>query len=92
MKPIIEPILDEYEQDIEDNLDFTPVENVEELKAKLIAGAKEYNKKKAVNFKARSWSIETFKQRVKLKTGLPYQSFLNMMIHKYNRGELDSVL
>jgi hypothetical protein len=54
MKPIIEPILDEYEQDIEDNLDFTPVENVEELKAKLIAGAKEYNKKKAVNFKARS--------------------------------------
>jgi hypothetical protein len=79
MKPIIEPILDEYEQEIEDNLEkygYHQVENMEELKAKMMLAVKAHNAKKAVNFKARSGLIEIFKQKSETQNWSPIPKLL----------------
>lgn len=79
-KPIV---LDAYEQDIEDNYEsLTPVKDQKKLIDSLVAAAKQHTQaKKPVTIRLSVHDIEAMKIKAS-KYGLPYQSYINMLIHK----------
>ncbi len=75
--------LDKYEQDLEDNYEsFESVPNVVELKKQLRMAAKSHiSDKKPITIRVSTNDIEAIKIKAS-KCGIPYQTYLNMVIHK----------
>lgn len=80
---INEPKLDAYEQDIEDHYEsLVSVKNKKKLMDSLVAAAKQHTQdKKPVTIRLSAHDIEAIKIKAS-KFGLPYQSYINMLIHK----------
>lgn len=84
--------LDEEEQWYEEHSDeFVPVENQEEMREKLMEAAKntmkEIENKKMVTMRLEGNDIARLKDEAK-RQGLPYQSLLGSILHKYLDGTL----
>lgn len=76
-------ILDENEQDIEDNFDnLEPVENLEQRMLELKHAAKEYlQNKQSITIRVNEKDLEAMRIKAS-KLGIPYQTYINMLIHK----------
>jgi predicted DNA binding CopG/RHH family protein len=74
--------LDAEEQEIEDNFEFlVSIENAEEVIKDLQKAAKKHiQKKKSITIRVSIQDLEAIKAKA-LKLGLPYQTYLNMIIH-----------
>ena len=86
--------LDEYERDIEDNLDKNDVLPAKEKSreiAKLKAAAKEHLKKKSkekrISIRVFASDLERLKQ-IAEEEGLPYQTLVTSVLHKFSTGRL----
>ena len=78
--------LDKFEQSIEDNADkFIPLSDAEMIKVKSIIDAA--NKTKNINIRISAHDIEKIKQR-SAEEGIPYQTLISSIIHKYITGKL----
>ena len=63
------------------------VPNVKEKIAAIKAAVKEkYNKRKAINIKVLESDLEKLKAKA-LEEGMPYQTLLNSVLHKYLTGQ-----
>jgi predicted DNA binding CopG/RHH family protein len=90
------PTLDEYEQDIEDNLDvnksLSAKEKAREI-SKLKAAAKEHlqkrSKEKRISIRVFASDLERIKQ-IAEEEGLPYQTLVTSVLHKFSTGRLVS--
>ena len=88
------PTLDEYEQDIEHNLDAMntlPAKEKAREVAKLKAAAKEHlkkrNKEKRISIRVFASDLERIKQ-IAEEEGLPYQTLVTSVLHKFSTGRL----
>ncbi|MCL2793398.1 MAG: CopG family antitoxin [Spirochaetaceae bacterium] len=78
--------LDEFEQSIEENAGkFTPLSDVEKNEVESIIDAA--NKTKNINIRISKYDIEKVKQRAS-EEGIPYQTLISSIIHKYVTGKL----
>jgi len=78
--------LDKLEQSIEDNAGkFIPLSDVEMNKVESIIDAA--NKTKNINIRISAYDIEKVKQR-SAEEGIPYQTLISSIIHKYITGKL----
>jgi predicted DNA binding CopG/RHH family protein len=78
--------LDEFEQTIEDNAEkFVPVSDSEKAGIETIINAA--NKTKNINIRISAYDIEKVKQK-SAEEGLPYQTLISSIIHKYITGRL----
>jgi predicted DNA binding CopG/RHH family protein len=75
--------LDAYEQDIEEHFENLPkTSNKGALINKLQSAAKEYlQDKKPITIRVSVHDIEAIKIKAS-KAGVPYQTYINMLIHK----------
>jgi len=75
--------LTKYEQDIEDNLEhFVKVKNHAKVKKALATAAREYMKdKKPITIRVSISDIEAIKVKAE-KFGVPYQTYINILIHR----------
>jgi len=82
-KPSVYDGLDPYEQEIEDTMEQTRlVPNQEALKRKLVTAAKVYlSKKKPITLRLSVHDIAVMKLKAS-KLGVPYQTYINMVIHR----------
>ncbi|GHT53263.1 hypothetical protein FACS189485_19220 [Spirochaetia bacterium] len=78
--------LDPFEQDIEENAEsFVPVTASEQAEIeKIIASA---NKTKNINIRISEYDLGKVKQK-SAEEGLPYQTLVSSIIHKYIAGTL----
>jgi predicted DNA binding CopG/RHH family protein len=78
-----EYVLDEYEQDIEDNLELCKdVEDQSMAIAMLKESAKNHTKrKKAITIRISEMDLEIMQLKAS-KLGIPYQTYINMVVHK----------
>ncbi len=76
-------ILDEYEQEIEDNYEsFTPIPNLKEEMALIKQAAINHvKKKKSITVRISEMDLEAMRIKAS-KLGVPYQTYINMVIHK----------
>lgn len=76
-------VLDSYEQDIEDNFEKQIViSNVEAEIAKFKkVAASHVQRKKSITLRVNEMDLEAVKLKAS-KTGVPYQTYINMIIHK----------
>ena len=76
-------VLDPYEQDIEDNFErLQSITNLEKEKAMLKEAAKRHVKrKKSITIRISEVDLETMQIKAS-KLGIPYQTYINMIIHK----------
>lgn len=76
-------VLDQYEQDIEDNFDnLQSVTNLEKEKAMLKEAAQGHVKrKKSITIRVSEIDLEAMQIKAS-KLGIPYQTYINMLIHK----------
>ena len=77
--------LDEYEQDLENNLELctklNPTDEKLEIE-KLVAAAKNHVKtKKSITLRVSPYDLEVMRLKAS-KLGIPYQTYINMVIHK----------
>ena len=77
--------LDEYEQELEDNLELcarlSPADEKLEIE-KLVAAAKNHVKaKKSITLRVAPYDLEIMRLKAS-KLGVPYQTYINMVIHK----------
>ena len=73
--------LDPYEQSIEDQVEtFVPVSV--KTKAKFDAIIEKARKSRSVNLRFNGSDLELVKQKAG-ESGLPYQTFMTMILHKY---------
>lgn len=86
--------LDAYEQDIEENLDISNTLSAQEKAreiAKLKTVAKEYlkkrNKEKRISIRVFASDLEQLK-KIAEEEGLPYQTLVTSIIHKFSTGRL----
>ena len=78
--------LDKFEQSIEDNIEqFVPVSSTENNEVETIINAS--NKTKNINIRISSYDMEKVKQR-SAEEGIPYQTLISSIIHKYITGKL----
>ena len=78
--------LDSFEQSIEDNAKrFTPLSDAEKTEVETIINAA--NKNKNINIRISAYDIEKVKQR-SAEEGIPYQTLISSIIHKYITGKL----
>ena len=78
--------LDKFEQSIEDNAEkFTPLSASEMNEVESIINAA--NKTKNINIRISAFTIEKIKQR-SAEEGIPYQTLISSIIHKYITGKL----
>jgi len=78
--------LDKFEQSIEDNAEkFTPLSSAEMKEVESIINAA--NKTKNINIRISAFTIEKIKQR-STEEGIPYQTLISSIIHKYATGKL----
>ena len=83
-------VLDEYEQEIEDNFEkHKPLKNREERMAMIVEAAKSHiHAKKSITLRVREHDLEIMRLR-SAKLGIPYQTYINMLIHKDASRGLD---
>lgn len=76
-------ILDELEKDIEENFEtLKSIKNVEDEIALLTETAKSHIKrKKSITIRIREVDLEIIQIKAS-KLGIPYQTYINMLIHK----------
>ena len=78
--------LDDFEQSIEDNAEkFVPLSDAEKTKVDEIINAS--NKTKNINIRISAFDLEKVRQRSK-EEGIPYQTLISSVIHKYTTGKL----
>jgi len=78
--------LDKFEQSIEDNAErFIPLSDTEKEEVESIINAA--NKTKNINIRISAYDIEKVKQR-SAEEGIPYQTLISSVIHKYITGKL----
>ena len=78
--------LDKFEQSIEDNAGkFVPLSANEMNEVESIINAA--NKTKNINIRISAYDIEKVKQR-SAEEGIPYQTLISSIIHKYITGKL----
>ena len=78
--------LDKFEQSIEDNAEkFIPLSTAEMNKVESIIN--DANKTKNINIRISAYDIEKVKQRAS-EEGIPYQTLISSIIHKYIAGKL----
>jgi len=78
--------LDEFEQSIEDNAEqFTPLSDDEKNEVESIINAA--NKTKNINIRISAHELEMVKQ-ISAEEGIPYQTLISSVIHKYITGKL----
>jgi len=79
-------VLDKFEQSIENNAErFIPLSDTEKDKVESIINAA--NKTKNINIRISAYDIEKVKQR-SAEEGIPYQTLISSVIHKYIAGKL----
>jgi predicted DNA binding CopG/RHH family protein len=79
-------VLDDFEQSIENNAGkFVPLSDAETKSVEEIINAS--NKTKNINIRISAYDIEKIKQRSK-EEGIPYQTLISSVIHKYVTGVL----
>ena len=78
--------LDVFEQSIEYNAEqFMPLSDTEKTEVETIINAA--NKTKNINIRISEYDIEKIKQR-SAEEGIPYQTLISSIIHKYITGKL----
>ena len=78
--------LDGFEQSIEDNAEkFTPLSIDEKNEVESIINAA--NKTKNINIRISAHTLEKVRQRA-AEEGIPYQTLISSVIHKYITGKL----
>ena len=78
--------LDDFEQSIENNAaTFTPLSNDERSEVESIINAA--NKTRNINIRISEYDIAKVKQRAS-EEGIPYQTLISSVIHKYIMGKL----
>ena len=78
--------LDEFEQSIENNAEkFVPLSDSEKSEVETIINTA--NKTKNINIRISEYDIERVKQR-SAEEGIPYQTLISSIIHKYITGKL----
>jgi predicted DNA binding CopG/RHH family protein len=78
--------LDTFEQSIEDNAEkFIPLSDTEKNEVETIINAA--NKTKNINIRISAYDIEKVKQ-LSTEEGIPYQTLISSVIHKYITGKL----
>jgi len=78
--------LDNFEQSIEDNAEkFLPLSDAEKNEVDTIINAA--NKTRNINIRISAYDIEKVKQRA-AEDGIPYQTLISSIIHKYITGKL----
>jgi predicted DNA binding CopG/RHH family protein len=78
--------LDAFEQSIEDNAEkFVPLSGAEKTQVETIINAA--NKTKNINIRISAYDIEKVKQ-LSTEEGIPYQTLISSVIHKYITGKL----
>jgi len=78
--------LDNFEQSIEDNAErFIPLSDTEKDEVESIINAA--NKTRNINIRISAYDIEKVKQR-SAEEGIPYQTLISSVIHKYITGKL----
>ncbi len=86
-----ELVLTPYEQEIEDSIteeDLLPpgpeqLKRIKELQDAVI----EWKKRKLVSLRIQRKELALLKEKAE-KEWLPYQTLINLLVHKYNRGEI----
>jgi len=79
-------VLDKFEQSIENNAErFIPLSDTEKEEVESIINAA--NKTKNINIRISAYDIEKVKQR-SAEEGIPYQTLISSVIHKYIAGKL----
>ena len=80
-------VIDEYEQFIEDNLEKgKAVSDEKKLKGLVVAAAQKHMQaKKSITIRVSCQDIEVIKIKAS-KLGVPYQTYINMLIHKDTQG------
>ena len=79
-------VLDKFEQSIEDNVEqFIPISDAERGEIESIINTA--NKTKNINIRISAYDIEKVKQR-SAEEGIPYQTLISSVIHKYITGKL----
>ncbi len=77
--------LDDYEKDIEENLEKCSPLNTRELKNEtrlLMQAAKNHSKvKQSITIRVNAFDLEAIKLKAS-KLGVPYQTYLNILFHK----------
>lgn len=75
--------LDPYEQDIEDNFEKLPKASNKKSMSKMLQSAakKQLKDKKPITIRVGLSDIEAIKIKAS-KCGVPYQTYINMLIHK----------
>ena len=79
--------LDKYEQDIENNIQ--EYKSISAAEKKLATGLikKANNNKKNISLRVNAQDLELFK-RIAQHEGIPYQTLLSSVIHKFVTGQL----
>ena len=78
--------LNKFEQSIEDNAEkFVPLSDSEKSEVEAIINAA--NKARNINIRISAYDIEKIKQR-SAEEGIPYQTLISSIIHKYVTGKL----
>ncbi len=78
--------MDAFEKSIEDNAEkFVPLSDAEKTEVETIINAA--NKTKNINIRISAYDIEKVKQ-LSSEEGIPYQTLISSVIHKYITGKL----
>jgi predicted DNA binding CopG/RHH family protein len=78
--------LDTFEQSIEDNAEqFIPLSDAEQAEIETIINTA--NKTKNINIRISAYDIEKVKQK-SAEEGIPYQTLISSIIHRYITGRL----
>jgi predicted DNA binding CopG/RHH family protein len=79
-------VLDTFEQSIEDNTEkFVPLSDTEKTEVETIINAAK--KTKNINIRISAYDIDKVKQ-LSTEEGIPYQTLISSVIHKYITGKL----
>ncbi len=88
-------VLDEYEREIESAFERAVVRSYSKAKRILLmrearkAAHNTIAKNKSITFRVNAWDIERLKARA-LQEGMPYQTLLSSIVHKYVSGTLNN--
>ncbi len=87
-----EIVLDEYEQEIERALErgikqYSAKKRADLMRTAIDMARNTIAKNKSVTFRVNAWDIERLKARA-LQEGIPYQTLLSSLVHKYVSGRL----
>ena len=82
----MKPKLDKYESEMEDNIaQFSPVSKSKKASIEKIVD--QANEKKSISLRLKSSDLEQLKRKADLE-GLPYQTLLSSIVHKFVTDQL----